>query len=182
MTDSPRAPGTLGGNAHRRPILIALMVTMALSAVDNTIVSTALDKMLEIQKARYTTSDKSMGEDAEPALPALIELLNADSVHDRKLAALTLGEIGPAAEEAVPALLEAADDENEGVSEMAIWALEKIDLTERLEEAGQRQPRHASPGEGGGDLSGDRDHQDCPGNLHPLPSTAGPGNRRACPG
>jgi hypothetical protein len=36
--------------------------------------------------------------------------------------------------------------------------------SERLEEAGQRQPRHASPGEGGRELSGDRDHQDCPGN------------------
>ena len=46
MTDSPRAPGTLGGNAHRRPILIALMVTMALSAVDNTIVSTALPQVV----------------------------------------------------------------------------------------------------------------------------------------
>src|SRR5580692_11015011 len=37
MTDSPRAPEAPGGNAHRRPILIALMVTMALSVVDNTI-------------------------------------------------------------------------------------------------------------------------------------------------
>jgi EmrB/QacA subfamily drug resistance transporter len=46
MTDSPRAPDAPGGNVHRRPILIALMVTMALSAVDNTIVSTALPQVV----------------------------------------------------------------------------------------------------------------------------------------
>jgi EmrB/QacA subfamily drug resistance transporter len=46
MTASPRVPGAPGPNAHRRPILIALMVTMALSAVDNTIVSTALPQVV----------------------------------------------------------------------------------------------------------------------------------------
>src|SRR6202050_62512 len=46
MTASPRSPEAQGGNAHRRPILIALMVTMALSAVDNTIVSTALPQVV----------------------------------------------------------------------------------------------------------------------------------------
>jgi len=77
----------------------------------------------------------SMGEDAEPAVPLLIELLQTGDVHDRKLAALTLGEIGPAADEAVPALLAAADDEDEGVSDMAVWALEEIDLTHMQGEA-----------------------------------------------
>src|SRR5580692_508625 len=46
MTDSPRAPEAPGGNAHRRPILIALMVTMALSVVDNTIMSNALPQVV----------------------------------------------------------------------------------------------------------------------------------------
>jgi EmrB/QacA subfamily drug resistance transporter len=48
MTASPRAPEAQGAHrdAHRRPILIALMVTMALSAVDNTIVSTALPQVV----------------------------------------------------------------------------------------------------------------------------------------
>lgn len=40
----------------------------------------------------------SMGDEAEPAVPALIEMLKSDDVHDRRLAARTLGEIGPAAE------------------------------------------------------------------------------------
>jgi len=76
-----------------------------------------------------------MGDDAEPAVPSLIELLQTGDVHDRKLAALTLGEIGPAAEEAVPSLLEAADDDDQGVCDMAILALEEIDLTSASEEA-----------------------------------------------
>lgn len=77
----------------------------------------------------------SLGDEAEPAVPALIVLLQAKSVHDRKLAALTLGEIGPVAEAAIPALLDAMDDADEGVSEMAEWALEEIDLAEPQSEA-----------------------------------------------
>src|ERR1700683_567005 len=48
MTARPVAPQPPGvrGDAHRRPILIALMVTMALSAVDNTIVATALPQVV----------------------------------------------------------------------------------------------------------------------------------------
>jgi EmrB/QacA subfamily drug resistance transporter len=42
---APEAPG-VRRDAHRRPILIALMVTMALSAVDNTIVSTAVPQVV----------------------------------------------------------------------------------------------------------------------------------------
>ena len=75
------------------------------------------------------------GEDAEPAVPALIDLLENGDVHDRRLAALTLGEIGPAAEDAIPALLEAVDDEDEGVVEMALAALEVIDGAEVEDEA-----------------------------------------------
>jgi HEAT repeat protein len=77
----------------------------------------------------------SMGDAAERAVPVLIELLQADDVHDRRLAALTLGEIGPVAEEAIPALLEAADDEDECVCELAVAALERIDLAEDEAEA-----------------------------------------------
>lgn len=77
----------------------------------------------------------SLGEDAEPAIPALIDLLTTGDVHDRKLAALTLGEFGPAAEAAIPVLLNAANDEDDGVSDMAIWALEQIDLAEVHEQA-----------------------------------------------
>jgi HEAT repeat protein len=71
----------------------------------------------------------SMGDDARAAVPALIALLHdSTNVHDRKLAALTLGEIGPAAAEAIPALFAAVDDDDEGLAEMAEWALEEIDV------------------------------------------------------
>jgi HEAT repeat protein len=70
----------------------------------------------------------AMGEDARPAVPALIAILrDARNIHDRKLAALTLGEIGPAAAAALPALFAAVDDEDEGLAEMAEWALEEVD-------------------------------------------------------
>lgn len=77
----------------------------------------------------------SMGPTAKPAVPALIAFLHRDNLQDRKLAALTLGEIGPAAEEALPALFAAADDEDEGLAELAVWALEEIDLIETEAEA-----------------------------------------------
>jgi hypothetical protein len=62
-------------------------------------------------------------------------MLRRDDIQDRKLAALTLGEIGPIAEDAIPALFAAADDEDEGLSELAVWALEEIDLIENEAEA-----------------------------------------------
>ncbi len=48
MTASPRAPHTPGvrSGAHRRPILIGLMMTTGLSAVDTTIVSTAIPQVV----------------------------------------------------------------------------------------------------------------------------------------
>jgi HEAT repeat protein len=73
----------------------------------------------------------TMGEDALPALPILFDMLKFGDVQDRKLAATTLGQIGPVASEAVPALLEAAnEDEDEGDSVLAMWALEEIDLAD----------------------------------------------------
>jgi multidrug resistance protein len=51
MTATPRAPEVppapgVRRDAHRRPILIALMVTMGLSAMDNTIVATAIPQVV----------------------------------------------------------------------------------------------------------------------------------------
>jgi len=68
-------------------------------------------------------------------------------LHDRRLAALTLGEIGPAAEEAIPALFAAVDDEDESVAELAEAALEQIDVAEDEAEAasGQSHRRRKSP-------------------------------------
>lgn len=77
----------------------------------------------------------SIGEEALPAVPVLIEMLENGGVQDRKLAATTLGKIGPVAAEAIPALLEAATDEDDGVADLAVRALEEIDLADTDEEA-----------------------------------------------
>ena len=67
-----------------------------------------------------------MGQGATEAVPTLLELLQDESVQNRKLAAWTLGSIGRGAVEAVPALLVAVQDTNEGVRKMAREALDKI--------------------------------------------------------
>jgi HEAT repeat protein len=54
-------------------------------------------------------------------------LLNGVQVTDRKVAALTLGYIGPQAAEAVPALRHALRDTDGVVRRLAAAALEKID-------------------------------------------------------
>ena len=61
------------------------------------------------------------------AVPALIELLKHERKAVRKIAALTLGELGPAAGTAMQALVESLDDEDEQVRESAAYALSKID-------------------------------------------------------
>jgi HEAT repeat protein len=77
----------------------------------------------------------SLGEGAQEAVPALVKLLREGEVQDRRVAALALGEVGPAAEEAVQALLEATGDEDEGVSKLAMRALEGIDLATATRDA-----------------------------------------------
>ena len=59
-------------------------------------------------------------------MPTLLELLHEESAQNRKLAAWTLGYIGQGAVEAIPALLVAVRDTDEGVQQMAREALEKI--------------------------------------------------------
>ena len=63
---------------------------------------------------------------AEEAVPTLLELLHDVSAQKRQLAAWTLGIIGRGAVEAIPALLVAVRDTDEGVQQMAREALEKI--------------------------------------------------------
>jgi HEAT repeat protein len=72
----------------------------------------------------------TLGDEALPALPMLIEMLSCGTIQDQKLAATTLGQIGPEASDAIPALLEAANDDDEAVADMAIWALEEIDVAD----------------------------------------------------
>jgi HEAT repeat protein len=67
-----------------------------------------------------------MGPEAREAVPTLLELLQDESIQNRRLAAWTLGNIGQGAVEAIPALLVAVRNSNEGVKQMAREALEKI--------------------------------------------------------
>jgi HEAT repeat protein len=67
-----------------------------------------------------------MGPEAREAVPTLLELLQDESVQNRKLAAWTLGSIGQVAVEAIPALLVAVRDTDEGVRKFAREALENI--------------------------------------------------------
>ena len=69
----------------------------------------------------------SLGEGARPAVPVLIGLLGSDHVLDRRAAAWALRNLGDVAEEAVPALLEAVEDGDEQVGELAVQALEVIE-------------------------------------------------------
>jgi HEAT repeat protein len=77
----------------------------------------------------------ALGEEALPAVPILLEMLQYGELQDRKLAATTLGEIGPSAEEAVPFLLELTNDEDDGLADLATWALEEIDIADTDAEA-----------------------------------------------
>ena len=67
-----------------------------------------------------------LGQEARVAVPTLLELLQDESIQNRKLAAWTLGHIGQGAVEAIPALRVAVRDSDEGVRQMAREALEKI--------------------------------------------------------
>jgi HEAT repeat protein len=63
----------------------------------------------------------------ESALPVMIELLSAKQDDVRRAAATGLGEIGPAAKKAVPALKRAVHaDDDQFVQRLAAKALEKI--------------------------------------------------------
>jgi HEAT repeat protein len=68
----------------------------------------------------------SLGEEARPAVPVLVDLLCSDTVLDRRAAAWALRDLGEVAEEAVPALLEALEDDDEQVGDLAAQALEAI--------------------------------------------------------
>ncbi len=60
------------------------------------------------------------------AVPALLELLKAESSDVRRWSARVLGEMGPAAADAVPALNAATNDEDPGVRNAAVRAVVKI--------------------------------------------------------
>jgi HEAT repeat protein len=86
----------------------------------------------EAVRLRAVTILGTIGEYAEPAVPALISLLNTGDMHEQKMVVLTLGEIGPTAGDAVPALLDAANDERGALAAPVVWALKKMDRVAEL--------------------------------------------------
>jgi HEAT repeat protein len=84
----------------------------------------------------------SLGEEARPALPILVDLLHCDNVMDRRAAAWALRELGEVAERAVPALLEALEDGDEQVQDLAEQALEAIQGVGEDEEEDDAEPEH----------------------------------------
>ncbi|GIW78740.1 MAG: hypothetical protein KatS3mg105_0547 [Gemmatales bacterium] len=68
-----------------------------------------------------------MGPAGKPAVGALIKMLSRQDPRDRKMAALALGNIGPAAREALPVLLGVAHfDHDPSVQQMAAEACQDI--------------------------------------------------------
>ena len=69
---------------------------------------------------------ESIGSEAKPAIPLLIELLNDEDKHVRDAAADALGAIGPAAKAAVPALAQLLKDGDWPIRRVAATALGKM--------------------------------------------------------
>ncbi|HEY2881113.1 MAG TPA: HEAT repeat domain-containing protein [Pirellulales bacterium] len=88
-----------------------------------------LDKQIRSGDGRLILTIGAMGKDAAWAVPALMALLTHESPKLKVLAAQTLGQIGPMASEAKPALQIAARDSNRAVQAAAQAALEKIQST-----------------------------------------------------
>ncbi len=87
----------------------------------------ALEEALKDEHARFYAAEAlaKLGL-PDKALPVLIALLEHESPSFRKAAAKTLGEIGPPAKAAVPALREALKDKTHYVRKAAAAALKKI--------------------------------------------------------
>jgi hypothetical protein len=76
----------------------------------------------------YRALQKAVQKIGEPAIPPLIAILTDEGrdAMSRDLAADCLGELGPAAKEAVPALVVAATQKKEPLSTSAAYAVWKI--------------------------------------------------------
>lgn len=75
---------------------------------------------LPIHDAQFYRAESTYGfgalrEIAKPAIPALIRMLKNEDFHVRAIAASDLANIGPEAEEAIPALFPLLDEQNHGI-------------------------------------------------------------------
>lgn len=69
------------------------------------------------------------GSKAAPAVPKLIKILNTSERYQRQNAARTLGAIGPAAKDALPALRAATQDADRSLVQVASEAIRQIEVT-----------------------------------------------------
>lgn len=73
----------------------------------------------DLRRSMALDGFSALGTNAQPAVPALIALLNDKDGEVRKYAAWCLGSVGPAAEQAVPALIQRLADSDSLVGESA---------------------------------------------------------------
>jgi Tfp pilus assembly protein PilF len=92
------------------------------------------------EKAVPKKSAPEVTELQEEDIAQLAELLNHGKPEEREAAATALGEFGPLAAPAVPALIEALVDSNRGIRRAAGIALEKIGNSTRVEDDGKVIP------------------------------------------
>ncbi len=86
-----------------------------------------LAALLEQKDAVEMTISAAFSQFGEDAVPILIDHLAHEQTDIRRWAAVTLGEVGPPAREAIPPLLDALRDGDNSVRDAAKDALEKID-------------------------------------------------------
>lgn len=86
-----------------------------------------LAAMLEQKNAFETIVSAAFSQMGEDAVPILVDYLGHERADIRRWAAVTLGEVGPPAREAIPPLLDALRDGDPSVRDGAKGALEEID-------------------------------------------------------
>ncbi len=86
-----------------------------------------LARLLEQRNAFETVVSVAFAQMGEEVVPILVDYLAHEEADVRRWAAVTLGEVGPLARDAIPPLLEAKRDVDPSVRRAAEDALEKID-------------------------------------------------------
>src|SRR4051794_25697303 len=98
-----------------------------------------------IDRRRAVERLRDFAGSSDAAVTALARALRDPDAEVRLLSAHVLGEIGPKAKDAIPALVEAGEDELDSVREAAALALRKIDPATRAVEGGPVRDQGAPP-------------------------------------